>query len=154
MEFRVIPASVPASPEEWRRAMNAPDSELPSLTDVQMAEVKQFSLKQEEYQRLRVLVRKYVLERQHRQGTAFGSFIQQIIKPLGDRYSLATVSRRGTPLGWRVTIRHEQKGVFEFQCPLDVVEAVAERSASVEQVMHLRDSILAELGQPPLEATG
>jgi hypothetical protein len=148
MGFRVIPASVPASTEEWRRAMNAPLSELPQLTDEQMAEVRQFSLKEEEYKRLRVLLRKYVLERQHRQGTEFGSMIQKMIEPLGDRYSLATVSRRGTPLGWRVTIRDQQKGVVEFQCPLEVVEALAEGSASEEETEGLRHNILVELGQP------
>ena len=153
MGFRVIPASVPASTEEWQRARYAPLSELPQLTDEQMSEVRQFSLNEEEYKRFRVLLRKYVLERQHRQGTEFGSLIQKMIEPLGDHYSLATVSRRGTPLGWRVTIRHEQKGVFEFQCPLEVVEALAEGSASDEETEGLRHNILAELGQgTPLEA--
>jgi hypothetical protein len=155
MGFRVIPASVPASAEEWRRAMSAPISELPQLTEAQLAEVRQFSLKEEEYKRLRILLRKYVIERQYRQGTEFGSLIQKMIEPLGDGYSLVTVSRRGTPLGWRVTIRHEQKGVFEFQCPLDVVESLAEGSASVEEAEGLRRNILAELVQvESLEATG
>jgi len=155
MGFRVIPASVPASTEEWRRAKNAPLSELPQLTEEQMAEVRQFSLKEEEYKRLRVLLRKYVMERQYRQGTEFGSLVQKMIEPLGDGYSIAAISRRGTPLGWRVTIRHERKGVFEFQCPLDVVESLAEGSASEEETEGLRRNILAELEQmESLEATG
>lgn len=147
MSFRVVPATVPASADEWRRAMNAPLSELPQLTDEQMDEVRQFALKEEEYKRLRVLLRKYVLKRQHRQGTEFGSLIEKMIEPLGDRYSLATVSRRGTPLGWTVTIRDERNGVVEFQCPLEVVEALADGFASKEETEGFRKNILAELDQ-------
>jgi hypothetical protein len=135
--------------------MDAPLSELPPLTDEQMAEVRQFSLNEEEYKRLRVLLRKYVLERQRRQGTEFGSLVQKMIEPLGNRFSVATVSRRGTPMGWRVTIRDEEKGVIEFQCPLEVVEALAEGAASEEEAENLRDNILSELRQgAPMEATG
>jgi hypothetical protein len=95
------------------------------------------------------------MERQYRQGTEFGSLVQKMIEPLGDGYSIAAISRRGTPLGWRVTIRHERKGVFEFQCPLDVVESLAEGSASEEETEGLRRNILAELEQmESLEATG
>jgi hypothetical protein len=154
MSFRVVPASVPASTEEWRRAMNAPLSELPQLTVEQMEEVRQFSLKEEEYKRLHVLLRKYVLERQHRQGTEFGSLVQKMIEPLAGRYSLATVSGRGTPLGWRVTIHDKQKGVVEFQCPLEVVESLADGCASQEEAEAFRLNVLAELGQAPLEAAG
>jgi hypothetical protein len=154
MSFRVVPASVPASADEWRRAMNAPLSELPQLTHEQMDEVRQFALNEEEYKRLRILLRNYVLERQHRQGTEFGSLIQKMIEPLGVRYSLATVSRRGTPLGWRVTIRDEEKGVIEFQCPLEVVESLADGCVSEQEAEAFRHNVLAELGQAPLEAAG
>jgi len=132
--------------------MNAPASELPER---QKAEVQQFSLKEEEYKRLHVLLRKYVLERQHRQGTEFGNLIQKMIEPLGDRYSLQAISRRGTPLGWNVTIRDEANGLVEFQCPLEVVEALAEGSASWRETESFRHNLLDELGQArSVEATG
>jgi hypothetical protein len=154
MGFRVVPATVPASTEEWQRARYAPFSELPQLTQEQLSEVRQFSLDEEEYRRFRVLLRKYVLERQHRQGAEFGNLIQKIIEPLGESYSLASVSRRGTPLGWRVTIRHEQKGIFEFQCPLEDVDAVTAGRVSQDEIEILRGAILLELGEATMiEAT-
>ena len=67
MGFEVVPASVPASAADRRQVMTAPASALPSLTEIQQAEVKQFSLKEDEYRRMRVLLRMTVLDRQRRQ---------------------------------------------------------------------------------------
>jgi hypothetical protein len=155
MSFRVVPASVPASADEWRRAMSAPLSELPSLTENQLAEVKQFSLKEEEYKRLRVLLRQYAEERQSKQGLQLGKIVESIIAPLVGQYSLACVSRRGTPSGWRVTIQTDRKGIFEFQCPLEDVDALTAGRVSKEELEAFRDQILVELGKAAtLGATG
>jgi hypothetical protein len=146
MEFRVIPSTVPMSAEEWVRAKNAPVSELPQLSDQQLAEAKQLSMPEEEYKRFRVLLRRYVLERQQMQGEAFGMYIRSLIEPLGERYALSLVSRRGSPLGWRFTIRDVEKGVCEFQSSFEVVAALTEGKATEEELRNFRTELLDELG--------
>jgi hypothetical protein len=155
MNFEVVPASVPVFRQDRLRAMEAPVSELPTLSDVQAAEIRQFCLNEEEYKRLRVLPRKYALERQQRQGTQFGQWIESIIEPLGNGYRLESVNRRGAPTGWNVVIRDGQSDVVEFRCSLEVVQAIAEGSATERQLQGFRHDILAELGQTQaLEAVG
>ena len=110
---------------------------------------------EDEYKRLRVLPRKYVLERQQREGTEFGSWIERAIEPLGNRFRLESVSREGAPAGWIVTIRDGERDFVRFECPLEVVEALADGSASERQESWLREDIRAELLQGhALEATG
>ena len=133
--------------------MTAPVSELPQLTDAQRAEVQKFSFDETEYKRLRVLLRQYATERQTRQGSELGRLIESFLAPLGRSYALWSVSRRGTPLGWRITIRHEAKGTFEFQCLLDDVDALTFGRLSQAEVNAFRARLFAELGeQTALEA--
>jgi hypothetical protein len=148
MSFQVIPSTVPVFSEEWIRARGVPASELPQLTEIQKRDAEVLSIREEEYKRFHVLMKDYVLSRQQRQGEAFGSLIEQMIKPLGERYSLETVSRRGTPSGWRVTINDRQRGIVEFQSPFEVVQALVEGSASREEFEGFRDDLYEELGQP------
>ena len=147
MGFEVVPASVPASAADRRQVMTAPASALPSLTEIQQAEVKQFSLKEDEYRRMRVLLRMTVLDRQRRQGTRFGEYLETILRPYKDSVFLASVSRKGTPRGWQVSIHHDAKGLVEFQCPLEVIEAIAEGTATREELEGFHQDVLAELAQ-------
>jgi hypothetical protein len=147
MSFRVIPSTVPMLTDDWLKAKNAASSELPNLNEEQMADARELSIPEEDYRRFRVLLRANVLERQSREGKAFGDFVLKLIEPLGNRYTLATVSRRGTPLGWRIVIRDEVKGSFEFQSPFEVVEALTSGHASHEDVESFRSDLFHELGQ-------
>jgi hypothetical protein len=116
------------------------------LDEKELAEVKRFLRNEEEYRRWKLL-RRYAEERQARQGMKLGALVESVIAPLGDRYSLRTVSRRGTPLGWRVTIPMVQGGVFEFQCPLEDVETLLAGGISAQTIVSWGDEILRELNE-------
>jgi hypothetical protein len=147
MAFTVIPASVPIHTEEWVRALNAPASELEPLTESELEFVRLFKLRAEDHQRRTVLLRKYVLERQQRQGTQFGHLIEELIRPLDERFSVVSVSRRGSPDGWKVTLRDGEPGVIEFQCPLATVEAFADGAATKQEYESLRQFLMQQLNQ-------
>jgi hypothetical protein len=147
MDFQVVPATVPASIEDWQRAMNVPSSELPPLSEQQLAELKKFRVDQEQYARMRVLLGRYAEERQREQGIQFGKIIESMIAPVAERFSLVEVSRKGAPEGWKATIRDQRGGVIEFQCLFDVVDALVSGRASQGDVQALRENIFAELGE-------
>jgi len=147
MAFTVIPASVPIHTEEWVRALNAPASELEPLNEAELDFVRRFKLRAEDHQRRTVLLRKYVLERQQRQGTQFGHLVEELIRPLDERFSVVSVSRRGTPEGWKVTLADGERGVVEFECPLPLVEAFADEAATKQEYESLRQFLTRQLNQ-------
>ncbi len=138
MDFRVVPSTVPASVADWISARETPAAELPALTPDQLEQARQLLIPEEDYKRFRVLLRQRVLDRQMEEGRAFGHLVERILEPLGPTYELQSVGRRGAPLGWRVSIRAADRGVFEFQTPFDVVQALLEGSASEEEIEGFR----------------
>ncbi len=145
MSFQVIPASVPVSREDWTRAMTAPASELPELTSAQREEMARLRVNEEDFRRVRILLRSQVKERQTQQGRRFGSVVEEMLQPLGQQYRVTAVSRVGTPLGWRVAVDTESEGVYEFQSPFEVVDALIEGRATEAQRQSFREQLWSEL---------
>ncbi len=150
MSFQVIPAGTPVLPEEWQRAMAAPVSELPVLDERQKAEVKRRSLNEEQYQRLKILMRRFAEEREIEQATKFGEFVQAILDPIDPLYGVSSVSRRGVPLGWRVTVSYDGRDFFEFQSHFDVVETLVSDCATPDELRTFRSNVVNGV----LEAAG
>jgi len=154
MNFEVIPASVPCNREDWFRALAIDASELPELTSQQVAEHGKFRLPLEKFKRTHIVLPQMTRERQAAQGRSFGLFVEEMLEPLGFGYEVVSVSRRGTPEGWRVSIRRQGGGEYEFQSPFDVVEALVDGRATPEQRSEFSEQLWAELGHSLMQGAG
>ncbi len=137
--FKVITMGRPASTAEWVRAENAPESDLPPLTETQRRNAAAFHQSEHDYSR-NLLLRRYAREREERAGRLLGERIAAVLKDLGPEYKLHTVARRGADSGWHTLIEHPL-GVRDLQFGSDVESEVAD-------LLSLRHRICRGLDRP------
>jgi len=149
-DFQILTRGMPSRADEWFRALNVPDSELPALTEDDMRSARVRLMTDEQYARHLVL-RAFTREREEQEGEVLGNTIAEILQELGGEFQLKSIGRRGLESGWCAQILY---------CPHGSVERIRSVSLPTEyfpdqpgrQVLNIfnpdeiRVYLLAELG--------
>ncbi|MGA2001485.1 MAG: hypothetical protein ABSG52_15970 [Terriglobales bacterium] len=137
-QFEIHIRSNSSSPEAWRRAMEAPASELQPLTEEQKEIVRRFGITDEEYARGELAVI-FGQERLRRRGEELGSLVQDLLRRLSDRYVLESVLYEGANLRWIVRIG-SPKGVRNIAVSRELADDVLD-SRLTESMQQLKQRI-------------
>jgi hypothetical protein len=131
--------------EDWKRAMNAPESELPELTEQQKKVANGMGIPEQEYAR-GVLVSKFGEQRQMERGKRLGEHIDGVLYGLGSSYyTLEALVREGVKARWVARIT-TPKGIKNVAIPFDVADDVVD-SATVQDIERLKDVVLRAIGR-------
>ena len=115
-KFEVFVSDFSTSVEEWRRAMNAPSSELPELNAEQKEVVRRFGITEEEYKRGH-LAGIYGQRRMRLRAVELGRAVQEILDGLGAGYQLKAV----------IAEMMKERWVARIQAPQKIVNVAIER---------------------------
>jgi len=136
------------SADDWTRAKNAPDSELPQLSEQQKDVARRMGIPEGEYAR-GVLVNKYSEERQRERGTKLGKHIDQVLHGLGSSYyQLQALVREGTKFRWVARIT-TPKGIKDVAIPFEVADDVID-SGAIQDNERLKEVLLKAVGHEEL----
>lgn len=142
-DFRVITMGLPISFEDRIRAKNAPESELPPLTETQRQNALAFRRTEQDYSRSNFLAQRYAREREEREGRELGNRVAELLAGLGQDYQLHTVARRGADLGWHLTVERQGKKVWDLYYGPEVIGEVADP----KRFSGFREQFLGSLGR-------
>jgi hypothetical protein len=136
------------SADDWKRAMNAPESELPELSEQQKDVARRMEIPEKEYAR-GVLVNKYSEERQIERGKKLGEHIDSILDGLGSSYyRLQALVREGLKSRWVARIT-TPKGIKNVAVPFEIADDVVD-SDTVQDIERLKQIILKAVGREEL----
>jgi hypothetical protein len=107
MDIQIVTRGIPASADEWFRAFNIPEDELPGLTDEDKRRARLRHLNDEQYRR-HLALRKFAKERELAEAKSLGRETTNLLAELGIEYRLKGVVKRGLESGWHLLI--ESKG--------------------------------------------
>ncbi len=141
--FEIHVSDYSSSVDEWRKAQQAPLSELPDLTAEQKSVARKFGITEEEYAR-NVLAGSYGHQRMRERATGLGKAVRDVLQSLGRGHRVIAVSRDMDRVGWIVRIETQQRDVDVFvsqQLTDDLLD-----SGSAEERERLRARVLSSLG--------
>jgi hypothetical protein len=134
--------------EDWKRAMNAPESALPQLTEQQKEVAQRMGIPEEEYAR-GVLVGKFTEQRQIERGKRLGEHIEGVLQELGSAYyALEALVREDVKARWVARIT-TPTAIRNVAIPLDLADDVVD-SVTVQDLERLRQLILRAVGRDEL----
>lgn len=110
--FQIVLSKPSASAQEWRRALAAPSSELPPLSEEQKEVARKFNVTEEEYAR-NVLAGCYGQQSMRKRAQQLGEAVQSLLAELGGGRVIAVVRETDRP-GWIVRIETRQRDVDVF----------------------------------------
>jgi hypothetical protein len=135
------------SSDDWARAQNAPDSELPKLSEQQKDIARRMGIPEAEYAR-GVLVNKYSEERQRDRGKKLGDCIDQILDNGSPDCQLQALIREGVKFRWVARIT-TPNGVKNIAIPFEIADDVID-SGAVQDIERLKEIILTAIGREEL----
>ncbi len=135
------------SSDDWKRAMNAPESELPQLSEQQKDVARRMGIPEKEYAR-GVLVNKYSEERHLERGKKFGEHIDAILRGLDSSYQLQALVREGVKARWVARIT-TPKGIRNVAIPFEMADDVVD-SETVQDIERLKQLILRAVDREEL----
>jgi hypothetical protein len=145
--FSVVVLGATGSPEEWRRALQAPASELPVLDSAQREDARRRGVSEADYAR-RVFLEKLTEKRWQERGQTLGDLVREVLKPLESEYCLVTVRAEVLRRSW--TVRFEGRGtVLDVHLDGELVEDLLNYNA-LEDTERLRVKLLKGLGRGEL----
>jgi len=145
--FDVVVLGATGSPEEWRRALQAPVSELPVLDPAQREDARRRGVSEPDYAR-GVLFEKLAEKRWQEQGQTLGDLVREVLKPLESEYRLVTVLAEVLRRRW--TVRFKGRGtVSDVHVDGELVDDLLNYNA-LEDTERLRVKLLKGLGRGEL----
>lgn len=148
-DFQIYISGSTSSSEDWRRAMEAPEGELPSLNDEQKEVARKFEMSESEYAR-GVLVHEIGEKRQQERGKKLGRQIVEILERYRPGYSLDALMRKGVDFVWLARIESAGR-LSVVKIPLDIADDVID-SGDVEILNKLKSLLLGELDRLNMSA--
>ncbi len=137
-EFEVQVRSNSSTAEEWKRAMEAPASDLPPLDEEQKEMAKRFGIAEEEYARGE-LARIYGQQGLRERGTRLGSIVQRILSAGESGYRLTAVLYEGLKSRWIVQFE-APGGIRSVSISSDLADDVVDYELS-ESLQQLKQSL-------------
>ncbi len=140
-----------SSVEEWKRALQAPESELriQDLTEQEKETARRFGVSEQDYAR-GVLPGKYGNQRMQKRGRTLGEYAVEILGGLGEKYRLLAVLWEGSKLRWMLRIETPD-GVVGVPVPFELADDVID-SGVLEEMERLRRLVLSGVGRQDLLA--
>jgi len=150
-EFKVVISSAVSNVEEWRCALGAPNTELriEALTEEQKQIAKRFGISVEDYAR-GLLAHRYGRERRESEGRALGQHVIELLRGLGQGYTLSSVLWEGGRLRWMLRIETPDRAVG-VPVPFELAEDVVD-SRVLSEVEKLRRLLFDGVGRQDLVA--
>jgi hypothetical protein len=148
-KFEVLVSDYSSSVEEWKRAMVAPRSELPPLSEQQREVARKFGVSDEEYAR-GVLAGLYGEERIRSRGEQLGELVETILQGLGPTYRLAAIKAEMFNGRWICRIMTPEK-IANVAVPRELADDVLD-SGVREEIDRLKNCLLTGLGRDELIA--
>ena len=143
-DFQILVSDLTCSLDEWRRAWNANENELPELTNEQREWAKRFGIPPEEYAR-GLLAGLYGNARQKKRAQALGEEVSKTLQTLGPEYAVTAVLWQGSKLRWLLRVRTPE-GTFGVAVPFELADDVLDSQirAAIER---LRQLVLSGVGR-------
>ena len=129
--FEVFVSGLSTTVEEWRRALNAPNSELPPLNAEQKEAAQRFGISEEEYAR-GYLAGLYGQDRMVARGAELGRAVEAILAGLGADYQLRAVIAEMTKGRWVVRIQTPQQ-IVNVAVPRELADDVIDSNTVQDQ---------------------
>ena len=142
--FEIVVSDYTSSVEEYRRAQQAPRSDLPPLSDDQRAAARGFKISEEEYRR-GVLAGIYGRKRQQARGRRLGEEVRKILSDLGSDDRVVRVAYEMDRLRWVVSIEASGR-ILDVAVPRELADDVLDRALR-EQTEELRARVARGLGR-------
>jgi hypothetical protein len=146
-DFKVFVSDLSCSPEEWRRALKANDSELPELTEDQKEWAKRFGVEEKQYARS-LLAGLYGNERQRKRAQALGAEVGKVLDALSSGYAVCAVLWQGSRQRWLVRVQTPESVVgiaISFELADDVLD-----SGILSEIGRLKELVLTGVGRQEL----
>lgn len=147
MSFKVFISGASNSAEEWKEALEAPPTALPTLDEEQKEAARRFQVSEEEYAR-GVLAGKLGERRHAQRAEVLGRAVEAILEGLGQEYQLDAILRQGTEFRWVFRIETPQ-GLRNVAVPLNLADDVID-SGLVDTLEQLKVRILQGVGRQEL----
>ncbi|HTG58085.1 MAG TPA: hypothetical protein VMG63_01555 [Terriglobia bacterium] len=144
LHFQIVVPSHSVSVEEWRRALAAPISELPVLSEEQKEVAQKFGVTEEQYAR-NVLAGSYGQRRMHQRAQRLGEEVQEVLDRLGGGQRVIAVKRDLDRLGWVVRVETQQRDI-DVIVSQELADDLLD-SGSLEQRERLRLRVMSSLRQ-------
>jgi hypothetical protein len=151
LSFEVQVSDYSSSLEEWRRAMQAPGSVLPKLSDAQKEVARKFKISEAEYAR-GVLAGLYGNKRMRQRAQRLGERVQAVLEEEGRGDRVIAVRYQMDRLRWILTLRTAEREV-NVAVPGEVADDVLDWGLG-DQVQDLRRRVLGALGGGTLAVPG
>jgi hypothetical protein len=142
-EFKIFVNSNSSTPVEWKRAMEAPASALPTLSNDQKEAASKFGISEEEYAR-GVLAGEYGKARLEQRGIRLGQLAADSLKGLGPTYRLVAVIFEGAKMRWVFRIQTPQE-IRNLSVSEELTEDVLD-SELFQSIQEFRQQILNGIG--------
>ncbi len=147
--FEVVIRSSGSNVEEWRRALQAPSTDLhvETLTEEEKKAARSFGVPLEDYAR-GVLALRYGRERRESEGRALGQHVVELLGGLGPEYRLHAVIWEADRLRWMLRIETPKQVVgvpVSFELAEDVID-----SGVLAEIERLRVLVLEGVGRGDL----
>lgn len=144
--FEVFLSGTSISSEAWSRAINAPESELPKLSEAERDLARKMQIEPKEYAR-GALAEEYSVEELKKRGEILGRKIEAILGEAGDKYRLDAIVREGVNVRWVARIA-TPTDVKLVSLPLDLADDVIDWDAP-SMIDRLRQALRAEIRDLP-----
>lgn len=147
--FNIVVSDYTTSMEEWRRAQQAPKSELPDLTEEQKEVARKFKISVEEYAR-GVLAGRYGQKRMKERARRLGEQVQSLLDEWGGNDSVVAVIYEMDRLRWIVGIQTSGK-TSHVAVPRELADDILDWGLR-EQIQALKERLLRGLGREETSA--
>jgi hypothetical protein len=146
--YHIFVSGIPGSPEDWRDAMSAPESEIPPLDEGGREVARRMHIDEKDVARGK-LVAKLSRDRELKRAQVLGDAVDEILLGIGSSYyQLSAVLRnQATQLRWIVRLI-TPKGVKELEIPPELVERLVEKRQEGKE--QLRILVLGAVGREDL----
>jgi hypothetical protein len=122
--FQVHVSGGTVSIDAWRRAKDAPEMDLPSLSDAQKEAALKVGMEESEYAR-GILADELARRDQQEKGRRLGEIITDFLKAAGQDWELSSLVRKGVGQVW--VAHFEASGrVSEIEIPLELADDVVD----------------------------
>lgn len=136
--FDIFVSDYHCSPEEWKRAMSAPASELPSLSPEQKEVARKMGVQEEGYRR-GMLAGQYGNKRMQEKGQRLGELAEEILEKSGKKYRIVAVVWEPDRARWLLRVE-TPGGSVGVPIPFELVDDVLD--AEILQELHRLRKIL------------
>ncbi len=148
-KFEVFVSDYSSSVDEYRRAMQAPLSELPELTAEQRTVAKKMGISEEDYRRS-VLAGRLGESRMLRRGQGLGEIVEKLLDGLGPDYHVDAIKAEMFNSRWLVRVAAPDR-IFNVAVPRELADDVLDSGTS-EEIERLKNCVLSGLDRSELIA--